>query len=168
MKSLSCVRLLATPWTAAYQAPPPMGFSGQKYWSGVPLPSPFFLSNTSLFALVLRWFSLVSGNIAATYLRLRFCIQQKYECFYFLLYFCTVLHYANHIICSSLNKTLFLGRFHNLFSQAQVRWPYLQSRMELAYPIHLDWGDGSKYGYVKRLGRMDDGSPMIYQNELNY
>ena len=40
MKSLSRVRLLATPWTAAYQAPPPMGFSRQQYWSGVPLPSP--------------------------------------------------------------------------------------------------------------------------------
>ena len=39
VKSLSCVRLLATPWTAAYQAPPPMGFSRQEYWSGVPLPS---------------------------------------------------------------------------------------------------------------------------------
>ena len=33
------VRLLATPWTAAYQAPPSMGFSRQEYWSGVPLPS---------------------------------------------------------------------------------------------------------------------------------
>ena len=40
VKSLSCVWLLATPWTAAYQAPPSMGFSGQQYWSGVPLPSP--------------------------------------------------------------------------------------------------------------------------------
>ena len=30
---------LATPWTAAYQAPPSMGFSRQEYWSGVPLPS---------------------------------------------------------------------------------------------------------------------------------
>ena len=39
VKSLSCVRL-ATPWTAAYQAPPSMGFSRQGYWSGVPLPSP--------------------------------------------------------------------------------------------------------------------------------
>ena len=37
--SLSRIRLLATPWTAAYQAPPPMGFSRQEYWSGVPLPS---------------------------------------------------------------------------------------------------------------------------------
>ena len=36
----SRVRLLATPWTAAYQAPPPMGFSRQEYWSGLPLPSP--------------------------------------------------------------------------------------------------------------------------------
>ena len=40
VKSLSRVRLLGTPWTAAYQAPPSMGFSGQQYWSGVPLPSP--------------------------------------------------------------------------------------------------------------------------------
>ena len=39
-KSLSCVQLLATPWTAAHQAPPSMGFSRQEYWSGVPLPSP--------------------------------------------------------------------------------------------------------------------------------
>ena len=37
-KSLSRVQLLATPWTAAYQAPLPMGFSRQEYWSGVPLP----------------------------------------------------------------------------------------------------------------------------------
>ena len=42
VKSLSRVRLLATPWTAAYQAPPSMGFSRQEYWSGVPLPSPKF------------------------------------------------------------------------------------------------------------------------------
>ena len=40
MKLLSHVQLFATPWTAAYQAPPSMGFSRQEYWSGVPLPSP--------------------------------------------------------------------------------------------------------------------------------
>ena len=39
VKSFSRIRLLATPWTAAYQAPPSMGFSRQEYWSGVPLPS---------------------------------------------------------------------------------------------------------------------------------
>ena len=40
VKSLSRILFLATPWTAAHQAPPPMGFSRQEYWSGVPLPSP--------------------------------------------------------------------------------------------------------------------------------
>ena len=39
VKLLSRVRLFVTPWTAAYQAPPSMGFSRQEYWSGVPLPS---------------------------------------------------------------------------------------------------------------------------------
>ena len=40
VKSLSRVRLFATPWTVAYQAPPSMGFSRQEYWSGLPFPSP--------------------------------------------------------------------------------------------------------------------------------
>ena len=40
MKSLSRVRLFATRWTVAYQAPPSMGFSRQEYWSGLPFPSP--------------------------------------------------------------------------------------------------------------------------------
>ena len=39
-KSLSHVRLLATPWTTAHRAPPSMGFSRQEYWGGVPSPSP--------------------------------------------------------------------------------------------------------------------------------
>ena len=59
VKSFSRIWLLATPWTAAYQAPPSMGFSRQEYWSGVPLPSPvvfptFF--NLSLnFAIRISW-----------------------------------------------------------------------------------------------------------------
>ena len=40
VKSFSPVRLFATPWTVAYQAPPSMGFSRQEYWSGLPFPSP--------------------------------------------------------------------------------------------------------------------------------
>ena len=40
VKSLSPVRLFATPWTVTYQAPPSMGFSRQEYWSGVLFPSP--------------------------------------------------------------------------------------------------------------------------------
>ena len=38
----------ATPWTAAYQAPLSMGFSRQEYWSGVPLPSPIFLTDVEI------------------------------------------------------------------------------------------------------------------------
>ena len=52
VKSLSHVRLLATPWIAAYQSPPSMGFSRQEYWSGVPLPSfPSSLSCLKLLAI---------------------------------------------------------------------------------------------------------------------
>ena len=44
LSRFSHVRLCATPWTAAYQAPLSMGFSRQEYWSGVPLPSPIHLT----------------------------------------------------------------------------------------------------------------------------
>ena len=50
VKSLSHVRLLATPWTTGYQAPLSMGFSRQKYWSGVPLPK-------ALSSSFYRWWS---------------------------------------------------------------------------------------------------------------
>ena len=40
VKSLSRIRLFATPWTVAYQAPPSMGSSRPEYWSGLPFPSP--------------------------------------------------------------------------------------------------------------------------------
>ena len=43
LSRFSRVRLCATPWTAAYQAPPSLGFSRQEYWSGMPLPSPWII-----------------------------------------------------------------------------------------------------------------------------
>ena len=45
LRRFSCVQLCVTPWTAAYQVPPSMGFSRQEYWSGLPLPSPKECSN---------------------------------------------------------------------------------------------------------------------------
>ena len=48
VKSLSRVRLFATPWTVAYRAPLSMGFSRQGYWSGMPFPSPRDLPNTEI------------------------------------------------------------------------------------------------------------------------
>ena len=55
VKSFSHVQLLATPWTAAYQAPPTMGFSRQEYCSGVPLPSlQHVYSNIKVETLVIK------------------------------------------------------------------------------------------------------------------
>ena len=64
MKSLSHVRLLATPWTAAYPAPPSMGFSRQESWSGVLLPSQSVKPSFSLIFLHM-------STIIAHYLGLR-------------------------------------------------------------------------------------------------
>ena len=48
VKAFSRVRLFETPWTVAYQTPLSMGFSRQKYWSGLPLPSPGYLPGAGI------------------------------------------------------------------------------------------------------------------------
>ena len=63
VKSLSCVWLLVTPWTAAHQAPPSMGFSGQQYWSGVPLPSPSFTLEDRYFEVNIKEIKLKSRQV---------------------------------------------------------------------------------------------------------
>ena len=60
VKSLSHVRLLETPWTAAFQAPTSVGFARQEYWSGVPLPSPKTVYKAPIF-LVSRVLSSVNA-----------------------------------------------------------------------------------------------------------
>ena len=70
VKSLSRVRLFTTPWTAAYQAPPSMGFSRQEYWSGVPSPSP---ENMPMFTLSLF---LLKKKMAST----PFFVERYLEC----------------------------------------------------------------------------------------
>ena len=74
VKLLSCVRQSMTPWTAAHQVPPSMGFSRQEYWSGVPSPSPpnpmrlvllLFLYDRKLLPLYLNS-SLTGHNILGT------------------------------------------------------------------------------------------------------
>ena len=64
VKSLSRARLPATPWTAAHQAPPSMGFSRQEYWSGVPSPSLLGGPTHTLFAKSgVREFSHAEWNV---------------------------------------------------------------------------------------------------------
>ena len=48
VKSPRRVRLFATPWTVAHQAPPSIGFSRQEYWSGLPFPSPGDLAHSGI------------------------------------------------------------------------------------------------------------------------
>ena len=73
VKSLSHVRLFATPWSAAYQAPPSMGFSRQEYWSGVPLPSP----KCYLIDIVNLEVSLPHGHCQITIIRWRLIVFSK-------------------------------------------------------------------------------------------
>ena len=56
VKLLSWIRLLATPWTAAYQAPPSMGFSRQEYWSGLSLPSSQSTASASYSESINLWY----------------------------------------------------------------------------------------------------------------
>ena len=66
MKSLSRVSLLATPWTAAHQAPPYKGFSRQEHWSGLPLPSPdsvHRISHSCIQTLVFSQFTKKGGKM---------------------------------------------------------------------------------------------------------
>ena len=72
-KLLSHIRLLATPWTAAYQAPSFIGFSRQEYWSGVPLPSPTTLQlNNS--KLRKQWPPQIKGRVNMWYLLSIMCL----------------------------------------------------------------------------------------------
>ena len=77
VKLVSHVRLFTTPWSAAYQAPPSMGFSRQEYWSGVSLPSPEEISSLSHFVLFLYFFALIAeeGFLISPCYSLELCIQ---------------------------------------------------------------------------------------------
>ena len=64
VKSLSRVWLFVTPWTAAHQAPPSVGFSRQEYWSGVPLPSPFLFLDEFFKIMNEFWISFNSFSLS--------------------------------------------------------------------------------------------------------
>ena len=75
VKSHSRVKLLATPWTAAYQAPPSMGFSRQEYWSGVPLTSPpqeLLLTKETLKTKFIAWKTLLKTQWHPKYVSVQF------------------------------------------------------------------------------------------------
>ena len=75
VKSLSRVRLFATPWTVAYQVPPSVGFSRPEYWSGLPFPSPGDLPDlgTESGSLALLTDSLLSEPLGNTFVSMESC-----------------------------------------------------------------------------------------------
>ena len=78
VKLLSRVRLFATPWTAAYQAPPSMGFSRQKYWTGLPLPSPKY--NEYINKYIYLFIYLLIWRKSICYLKKK--IRSEFNCSY--------------------------------------------------------------------------------------
>ena len=76
VKSLSRVRLLAIPWTAAYQVPLSMGFSRQEYWSGVPSPSRRLLLVFYKFFEGKIWFHCEPQDYGTFYMSFKFSVQE--------------------------------------------------------------------------------------------
>ena len=152
VKSLSRARLLATPWTAAYQAPPYMGFSRQEYWSGVPLPS-----------LTMEYYSAIKKNeimplAAATWMQLEIIILSEVS-----------QKETNTTLCRL-----------NVESKIWHKWIYRQNRKRLTdIEIRLvvntvagGWAGGRDYKFeVSRyelfhVGWMDNKGLLIQHREL--
>ena len=116
VKSLSRVRLLATPWTAAYQAPPSMGFSRQEYWGGVPLPSPKQIygdgnQKSGCFDEVI-WFLLLSCRRSLHILDINFLSDICLENIFF--------HYANCLFISLIIFFTLQKFFHLMWSLLSI------------------------------------------------
>ena len=91
VKSLSHIWLFATPWTAAYQAPPSMGFSRQEYWSGVPLPSPNWSTMLCNYCCIAKWLS------------------YTYVCIFFFIFFSIIVYHTDSessYLCSTVEPCL--------------------------------------------------------------
>ena len=122
VKSLSGVQLFATPWTAANQAPPSMGFSRQEYWSGVPLPSLFCHRQTCIYVYYRK--ELTSCWICFSYFNL---------CFLLLLFsegYCPYIMACFRIPCPfawMVNQ--------NAFIQGSVCLWVATRKKELTYPL---------------------------------
>ena len=113
MKSLSHVRLFETPWTAAYQAPPSMGFSRQEYWSGVPLPSPrscFSNHNYCYISADKTW--LISSPVSCAYHYLTGSKKQRW-------YICLFGNFNQFPLCCLYKQVL---KIEEKYSCVLSRW----------------------------------------------
>ena len=126
VKSLSRVPLFAIPWTAAYQAPPSMGFSRQEYWSRVPLPSPTYPATAELTTADTHFFC---GSYGTLQLVLFFPLQ-----YYILDSFC----YQNtfYYYCFLVRHLIFFW-LHSHLAQLEeiwkINWVCIGNRSSLSF-----------------------------------
>ena len=123
MKSLSRVRLFATPWTVAYQAPLSMRFSRQGYWNGLPFPSPGDLPNPGIEPKcpALQADSLptkLQGNIVT----IRWFINGKrFKCMFYI-HIVSVSHSVMLTLCDPMDCSLPDSSVHEIFQARILEW----------------------------------------------
>ena len=147
VKSLSRVRLFATPWTVGHQAPPSMGFSRQEYWSGFPFPSPGYLPDPGIEHRPAQWLN--PGLLHAGRFFTIWAIRDKNLPFLAILYSFLVFSAAflakqyriinNNDSSNSKNKHLFnwhlLIAYLALGSRNERESEVAQSCPTLSYPV---------------------------------
>ena len=130
MKSCSRVRFFVTPWTAAYQAPPSIGFSRQEYWSGLPLPSAKQpeCQRTDAFELWC-WRRLLSVPWTARRSNQSILKEISSECSLEELMLKLKLQYFGHLMrrADSCEKTLMLGKIEGRRRRGRQRMRRLDS-----------------------------------------
>ena len=127
VKSLCCVQLLATPWTAAYQAPPSMGFSRQEYWSGVPLPSPQDIlrgdkKETILLPRLCKWKVGSRDDFEGIRASSQTVIKGRGPLLYLLLAQCAQLLQSCPTLCNPMDGSLSGSFVHGIFLARILEW----------------------------------------------
>ena len=123
MKSLSRVRLFATPWTVAHQAPLSMGFSWQEYWCGLPWPPPGYCPNPGIKptspavqvdSLLLRlWGSPILNIYVCVCVRARTCVQ---------VYVCVQSLHSCLTLCDLMDCSPSVSSVHGIFLARILEW----------------------------------------------
>ena len=120
-----CVRFLATPWTIALQAPLPMGFSRQAYWSGLPCPAPGNLPNPGIKPTSLKSPALAGGIFTTS------APWESWIYVYCSIIFATLQFFFNLFILSCKNTDLSEVRNWNIFQVSGSHFPQTLACIDL-------------------------------------